>query len=122
MAQVMPSRPRTQTAPLLTVLLLLVMPVGVLAGFVKVWQLQETAAAPVLVVGRVLGVQKVERLPQGSLPWKNETWAMTADVQVLRFFTNSGDPHAVNRLNVHFLAYGPSLTTVVNGYPPALPN
>ena len=122
MAQVMPSRPRTQTAPLLTVLLLLVMPVGVLAGFVKVWQLQETAAAPVLVVGRVLGVQKVERLPEGSLPWKAETWAMTAEIEVLRSYTNSGDPLAVNRLHVHFLSYGPSLTMAVNGYPPALPN
>src|SRR5271169_4117832 len=93
MAQVMPSRSRMQTAPLLTVLLLLAaMPLVLQAGFVKVWQLQETAAAPVLVVGRVLGVRKVERLPEGSLPWKAETWAMTAEIEVLRSYTNAGEP------------------------------
>jgi len=97
-------------------------PAGIEAGFIKVWQLKETATAPVLVVGRVLDVQKKERVPDGSLPWKDETWAMTAEIQVLRSFSSSGEPVAVNRLQMHFLAYGPSVTMVVNGYPPPLPN
>ncbi len=103
-------------------LLLLSVPAGLEAGFIKSWQWKETAAAPVLVVGRVLGVRKGERVPDGSLPWKAETLAMTADVQVLRSYTGSGEPVAVDRLHVHFLAYGPSVTTFVNGYPPPLPN
>jgi hypothetical protein len=78
--------------------------------------LKETADAPVLVVGRVLAVQKGERVADGSLPWKAETWAMTADVQVLRSYAAS-EPVAAGRLQVHFLAYGPSVTGF-NGSPP----
>jgi hypothetical protein len=103
-------------------LLLVVMPAGAEAGFIKVWQLTETAAAPVLVVGRVLGVQKIERVPDESLPWKAETWAMTTEFQVLRSYVGSGDPLAADRLKVHFLAYGPSVTMFVNGSPPPLTN
>jgi hypothetical protein len=42
---------------LLVILMMLLAPAGVQAGFIKFWQLKETAAAPVLVVGRVLSVQ-----------------------------------------------------------------
>ncbi len=88
----------------------------------KIWQLKETAAAPVLVVGRVVDVQKIERVPDGSLSWKAETWSMTAEVQVLRSHTASGEPLTAERIQVHFLAYGPSVTQFTNGYPPHLPN
>ncbi|PYT22457.1 MAG: hypothetical protein DMG57_35210 [Acidobacteria bacterium] len=116
--------------------------------------MKETATAPVIVVGRVLAVQKKERVPDGSLPWKatdgpwrerlwrqkplfdrflvsndlhpgswrGETLAMTAEIQVLRSCTGSGEPIAVNRLQMHFLAYGPSVTRTVNSYPPPLPH
>ena len=108
-------------APLLMMLMFLGTPAGVEAGFVKVWQLKETATAPVLVVGRVLAIQKRERVPDGSLSWKDETWAMTAQIEVLRSFTGSGEPVGEDRLQMHFLAYGPSVTMTINGYPPPLP-
>src|SRR5271168_2018109 len=47
---------------------------------------------------------------------------MTADVQVLRLFAASGEPLALDRIQVRFLAYGPSVTQFVNGYPPPLPS
>jgi hypothetical protein len=110
-------------APILVELLLLVgMPRGLEAGFIKFWQLKETAAARVLVVGRVLRVHQNERVPDGSLSWKDETWAMTAEIEVLRSHTSSGEPLAANRLQLHFLAYGPSVTMFINGYPPSLPH
>jgi hypothetical protein len=46
---------------------------------------------------------------------------MTADIQVLRSYTASGEPVVVDRLQVRFLAYGPGVTLFVNGYPPPLP-
>ena len=91
------------------------------AGFMKVWQLQETAAAPVLVVGRVIDVQKAERVPDESLPWKSETWSTTAELEVLRSRAASGEPVTEDRIRVHFLAYGPSVKQFMNGYPPPLP-
>ncbi len=115
-------RTRTYTVQFL-ILLTLVMgiPASVEAGFIKEWQLKETAAAPVLVVGRVLGVQKGERVPEGSLPWKAETWTMTAGIQVLRVYPDSAEPVAAGRIPVSYFAYGPSVTTFTNGYPPPLP-
>jgi hypothetical protein len=32
---------------------------GAQAGVIKIWQLKETASAPVLVVGRILAIHKV---------------------------------------------------------------
>jgi hypothetical protein len=52
-----------------------------------------------LVVGRVIGVQKEERVPEASLSWKAETWAMTAEVEVLRSYIGSGE-RPVNRIHV----------------------
>jgi hypothetical protein len=91
------------------------------AGFVKTWQLKEAAAAPVLVVGEVVSVQKGERAADGTLPWAAETLSMTAEIRVIRFFPDTAELIAGERIPVHFLAYGPSVTMFVNGYPPPLP-
>ncbi len=102
--------------------LFLGLPSGAHGGSMRIWQLKETASAPVLVTGRVLAVHKNERIPEDQLAWKAETWSMTADIEVLRFWTVSGNPLPFDRLQVHFLAYGPSVTMMINGYPPPLPN
>src|SRR5260370_10564074 len=47
---------------------------------------------------------------------------MTADVEVLRSFTASGVPLAAHRIEVNFLAYGPSVTAFVCCSPPPLPD
>jgi len=99
----------------------LLLSLGLHAGFIKEWQLKETASAPVLVAGRILDVHRNERVPEDRLSWKAETWSMTADVEVLRSFTASGMPLGSYRIQVHFLAYGPSVTSFVNFYPPPLP-
>src|SRR5271163_4391010 len=90
------------------------------AGFIQFWQLKETAAAPVLVVGRVVSVVKTERAPEDTLRWKNETWRMTAEIAVLRSY--SPKPFEIGRLRVNFLKYVPRPTQSVNGFPPALPD
>lgn len=102
-------------------LVLAVLPYRAKAGFVKVWQLKEAAAAPVLVVGEVVSVQKGERVSDGTLPWAAETLAMTAEIRVIRFFPDTAELIAGERIPVHFLAYGPSVTMFINGYPPPLP-
>src|SRR5579863_1922932 len=107
---------------LLVLPLLVLMPLCVEAGFIKVWQLEETALAPVLVVGRILDVRKGDPVPEGTLPWKAETLAMTAEIQVLRSYRRPGEPLAVDRIQVRYLAYGPSVTMFINGNPqPLLP-
>jgi hypothetical protein len=100
----------------------LLLPLGLQAGFMKQWQLKETASAPVLVTGRVLAVHKNKRVSQDQLSWKAETWSMTADVEVLRFFTASGLLVNSHQIEVHFLSYGSSVTMFVNGTPPPLPH
>jgi hypothetical protein len=105
-----------------SLLLLLPLPLSLHAGFIKEWQLKESASAPVVVAGRILSVHRSERVPENQLSWKAETWSMTADVEVLRSFTASGIPLGSHQIQVHFLAYGPSVTMFVNGYPPALPD
>jgi len=111
---------KTRTTRLLILVLFLCMSLRAEAGPVKVWQLKETAAAPVLVVGSILAVQKGERVRDGSLPRTTETRAMTADVRVLRSCTSSGKPVAVDRLRLRFLAYSPNLPPTVS-FPPPLP-
>jgi len=86
-----------------------------------IWQLKDIASAPVLVTSRVIGIHQGERVPDGSLPWKAETLSMTADVETLRSFGGEGTPVAGDTLQIHFLAYGPSVTMSVNGQPPPLP-
>jgi len=97
-------------------------PAGVEGGPIQFWQLKEAAAAPLLVVGRVLSVQKGEPVPEGSMPWTAETLAMTAEIQVLRSYPDAMEPAVPERLRVRFFAYGPSVTQFVNGYPPPLPS
>jgi hypothetical protein len=105
-----------------SLLLLLPLPLSLHAGFIKEWQVKETASAPVLVTGRILAVHRNERVPEDQLSWKAETWSMTADVEVLRSFTASGMPLGSRQIEVHFLAYGPSVTAFVCCSPPPLPN
>jgi hypothetical protein len=99
------------------VVLLLPLSLTLHAGFLKEWQLKETAAAPVVVTGRILDVHSNGRVPDDQLSWKTETLSMTADVEVLRSFTVSGTPLASHRIQVHFLADGPSVTVFVNSSP-----
>ena len=75
---------------LLIPILMILPPLSLHAGYMKEWQLVETASAPVLVTGRILGVHRNGRVPEDQVPWKAETWSMTADVEVLRFFSTSG--------------------------------
>jgi hypothetical protein len=103
-------------------LLLLPLPISLQAGLIKDWQLKETESAPVLVTGRILRVHKNGRLPQDQVSWKAETWATTADVEVLRSFTASGMVVPSRQIKVYFLSYGPSVTFFINGYPPPLPD
>ncbi|MEO8657518.1 MAG: hypothetical protein ABI693_03570 [Bryobacteraceae bacterium] len=98
---------RPTRAPCFLVLMLVVgLSAGVEAGFLKIWQLKETGA----------------RIPDGTLPWKAETLRMTAEVQVLRWYANSGESIGVERLRLRFLKYGGSVTAFINGYPPPLPD
>jgi hypothetical protein len=106
---------------ILIALLLAVTLAGLQAGFMKIWQFEETAAAPVLVVGRVLAIQKGERVPESPQRGKAETRSMTAEIQVLRSHSLDGETLAVEKLKVHFLAYGPTVTQFDSGYPPPLP-
>jgi hypothetical protein len=107
------------TRALVVCFVLIAIPHVARAGFIKVWQLKEAAAAPVLVVGRVLSVQKGERVPDGSVAWTAETLSMTVKIQVLRSYPDS--EHLAGEIDLHFLAYGPSVNQFVNGYPPPLP-
>ena len=100
---------------------LLTLPLSLHAGFMKEWQVKETASAPVLVTGRVLDVRRNERVPDDKLSWKAETWSMTAAVEVLRSYTVSGMP-LPRRIEVEFLALGPSVTAIVCCSPPPLPD
>lgn len=102
-------------------LLLLPFPLSLRAGFIKEWQVKETASAPVLITGRILAVHQNQRVDEDRLSWKAETWSMTADVEVLRSFQTSPMP-LTSQIEVEFLAYGPSVTMMVNGNPPPLPN
>jgi hypothetical protein len=104
-----------------SLLLLVSLPLSVHAGLIQEWQLKDTASAPVLIIGRILDVHGKERVPEDQLSWKAETLSMTADVEVLRSFTASGMPPASHQVQIHFLAYGPSVTGFINGYPPPLP-
>ena len=93
--------------------------VGAQAGPIKIWKLDEIAAAPVLVVARVINVQKDALVADGLLPWKAETWTMTANIEVLRSYTASGSSISSNRLRVKFLEYGGNIASM-NGFPPPL--
>src|SRR5579871_345470 len=107
---------------LIPLMMLLPLPPSMQAGFIKEWQLQETASADVLVTGRILDVHRNERVSEDRVSWQAETWDMTADVEVLRSFTAAGLKVSSHQIEVHFLSYGPTVTQFVNGHPPPLPD
>jgi hypothetical protein len=74
------------------------------AGPVHVWQLNEITAAPVLMVGEIVSVQKGKPIPGSSFWCSSESWAMTADVRVLRSYTAAWKPFPFDRIRLHFLA------------------
>jgi hypothetical protein len=82
---------------------LLLLPGSLQAAITTRWRLQDTAKAPVLVVGRVLGVEKGVRDAEVSLKQRRDVFDMTAEIQVLRSFTLGGATIAANRIRVHFL-------------------
>ena len=91
-------------------------------GVVRQWPIGVVERAPVLLVGRVESVRKEFRVSDGSMAWKAETWAMTAEVNVLRSYSqmHSNLPTTGQTINVRFFAYGPSVTFFINGTPPPL--
>jgi hypothetical protein len=100
---------------------LLTIPFAAQAGAIRMWRVKEAAAAPLIVTARVVSAEKYERVPDGVLPWKDETWEMTATVEVLRAFPNPEKQLVGSQLRIRYMAYGPSVTFMMNGYPPPLP-
>lgn len=96
----------------------LLLPSALNAGIVRIWKLSEIAAAPVLVVGRIVRVEKGTHVPPGYLPWSQETLSVTADVEVIRTYPPGA---MLDKIRVNFLAYGPSMHMSINGWPPPLP-
>ncbi len=84
-------------------------PPQVEASLVKFNQLEETAQAPVLVVGRVTSVQKGEILPAGSMPWHGESVEASAEIEVLRSRAAHQEDkrNPGERLRLRFYAGGP---------------
>ncbi len=80
------------------------------------WQLKNVAAAPRIVTARVVSAEKYERVPDGPVPWKNDTWGMTATVEVLRAFTESERQLVGSQLRIRYLGKAGS---EING--PAFP-
>lgn len=86
------------------------------SGFIKIWQLNETETAPVLVTGQVISVHEGARAAKESAAWNHETWQMTAGIRVLRSYSRSGRPFPIDQLQLSFYAYGSPLR--FNGSPP----
>ena len=89
------------------------------ASGIKVWQIKEAAAAPLIVTARVVSIEQYDRVPDGALPRKGETWEMTADVEVLRAFPNPERQLVGSQLRIRYLTYGPGISGG-NGSPPAV--
>lgn len=104
-------------ARLLIVAATLSIPVRAEARPIHLWQLDELAGAPVLVVGQILAVQEGEPIRDGPFSWSSESWAVTAEVRVLRSYTASAKPFPFDRIKLAFLAC--CRKGFVNG--PALP-
>ncbi len=109
---------RTRLCALLATVVVGVIPLH--AGFIKVWQLNETETAPVLVTGQVIAVHQGERAVKESAAWNHETWQMTADIRVLRSYSRSGKPLPFGELQLTFYAYHPPLR-MMNGSTVPLP-
>ena len=82
---------------------------------VRVLELREMAAAPVLVVGEILAVQEGGSVHDPSFPWSAESQEMSADVRVLWSYTASGTPLASDRIRLRFLAYRRTAPPIVSG-------
>jgi hypothetical protein len=93
----------------------LLLPITLQATLVAYWHLQDTAKAPVLVVGRVLRVEKGQRNADASRKSQTDIFDMTAELDVLRSFTHAGETIAANRIRVGY----PGITP--NGSPYPLP-
>jgi hypothetical protein len=88
---------------------LLLLPAGSQAALGTPWGLQDTAKAPVLVVGRVLNVQRGERDADASRKRQTDIFDMTAEMEVLRSFTHGGETIAANRIRVGYLGITPNM-------------
>jgi hypothetical protein len=88
------------------------MPFAAQAGLITMWQVKDAAAAPLIVTARVVSVEKYDRVPG-----RDETWEMTASVEVLRSFPNAPVQLAGSRLQIRYLTDGPSVTVQVNRLP-----
>ena len=82
---------------------------------VRVLDLREMAAAPVLVVGEVLAVQEGGSVHDPSFPWSAESQEMSAEVHVLRSYTASGKPLPLDQIRLRFLAYLGTSPPMVGG-------
>lgn len=104
---------------LAALLLLASFPPAIQARPMALRSLQQPASAPVLVTGRVTGIADIGPEPDESKKWRYEIRVMAAQVEVLRTYTASPTPVPA-RIQVRFLAFGPSVTAVTSG--PMLPN
>ena len=98
------------------VLLAAPLPRTLFAGAMKVWGIADLGQAPVLIVGRVVLVRKEFPVAPGSVRSNTETWAMAADVKVIRSCSSSGqvlkpDSTIANR----FFADGSGQIIFING-------
>lgn len=87
---------------------ILLLSVSSRAGLTTYWGLQDTAKAPVLVVGRVLSVEKGARDADVSFRQRRDVFDMTAQIEVLRSFTQGGGTIAANPIRVRFLWFPPT--------------
>ncbi len=105
----MPRRSAMRFAAISVGLLSFCLPLLVQAGLDPnhSWQLDEIAKAPVLIVGRVLTVQKGKMIHEGFGQAPPPTYAMTADIEVLRQFNSIGQPMGIpgRRLHLRFPQY-----------------
>ena len=112
----MPHSRAFRIQPLLIALAILCLSVGAEARGIHIWQLEEIAAAPVLVVGQVLAVHEGGPPPGEAWVWSKFAVEMTADVRVLRSYGNAGQPVLGNRIRLHFHACcTPATRAILNG-------
>ena len=101
-------------------LALLTATIPVQAGFLKIWQLNETETAPVLVTGQVLAIHKGARAAKQSAAWTHDAFEMAADIRTQRSYTRSGQPLPAGQIQVSFFEYSPPLQQMVCCTPPPL--
>jgi hypothetical protein len=84
---------------------LLATPFGGEASAIRMWQVKDAAAAPLIVTARVVSLETYER------------GEMTADVEVLRAFPDRDRQLVGSRLRIRYLTYGPGIGGGGNGSP-----